>query len=154
MQTTVEAWPLRPEQDLLPASPLRFRVRATNVAGDSEWSGVMQASTDLAGFCGNAADVLTFRDSHSTLQADIQSCLIRCIFDPDQVACATACVVEDVGLSSQCSGCWSNMGLCTLQRCALPCIIPTSAACEECSERECFPDTVACTGIPMWAFPR
>ena len=67
-KATAEYWPLRPENELLPAAPLRFRVRASNGAGAGAWSEAITVSTDVAGFCGNAPDVLTFRDARDTLQ--------------------------------------------------------------------------------------
>ena len=86
------------------------------------------------------------------LQGEIQLCLIRCVGGGTE--CAIECIMGDTGLSRDCSTCWANMGLCTLQNCVLECIIPTSAACAACSELNCFPAAVECTGIPMWAFPR
>ena len=87
-------------------------------------------------------------------QSTIQSCLIGCALNPTPVLCANDCVVERVGLSAECAACWGAMGSCTLAQCALPCLLPNSAACAACSEQNCFPATVTCTSIPMWAFPR
>jgi hypothetical protein len=213
-ELVVTGWPSRPSDDaLLPAVPLRMRVRGRNGAGEGEWSEVLETQTDVAGFCGvsaltaslctthtgrsihdwlagwlagwlaswrpathpwqqwchvlvvsgsprlsllrqNAPDMLVFRNSHSTLQGQIQGCLLGCALNPDPVECAASCVVTQVGLQRPCAGCWANMGRCTLDRCLLPCLNPNSDACFECSEQNCFPDTVVCTGIPLWAFPR
>ena len=148
--TSIES--LRPGDALLPAMPLRLRVAAVSEAGIGEWSDVVESSTDIGVFCGDGADMTTFRARISTLQSEIQSCLIRCIIGGPE--CAAECIVADTGLSLPCAGCWANMGLCTLERCALPCLFPTSAACATCSETNCFPAAVECTSIPMWAFPR
>ena len=51
-ELTVGAWPSRPADALLPAVPLRMRVRGRNAAGDGEWSEVLESRTDVAGFCG------------------------------------------------------------------------------------------------------
>ena len=87
----------------------------------------------------------------TTLKANIQSCLIRCLAGGD--ACAEECIMDEIGLLRPCANCWAEMGGCILARCALPCLAPQSAACQRCSEDNCFPDTVACTGVPLWAFP-
>jgi hypothetical protein len=113
---------LRPGDALLPSMPLRLRVAGVSEAGIGEWSEVVESTTDIATFCGDAADMTVFRGRHSALQSEIQSCLIRCIVGGAE--CAANCIVTDTGLSLQCAGCWGNMGLCTLERCALPCLFP------------------------------
>lgn len=45
------------------------------------------------------------------------------------------------------------MGKCTLRECLWKCINPSSDDCKKCAQDNCFPAAVACTGVPMWAFP-
>jgi hypothetical protein len=54
-ELAVTAWPSRPADALLPAVPLRLRVRGRNDAGEGEWSEVLETQTDVAGFCGVSA---------------------------------------------------------------------------------------------------
>ena len=67
------------------------------------------------------------------------------------------CVIDSLhsapGLSPGCARCWYAEGMCTLAKCALPCLAPASAVCLECSEDNCFPECVSCSGLQRWAFP-
>ena len=85
------------------------------------------------------------------MKGDIQLCLLKCVAGGED--CVVKCINEKVGLSSQCASCWYYEGRCTLAKCIQPCLNPNSQACADCSKRECFPDCVKCSGIPMVFFP-
>ena len=142
---TVHAGPL------LPATVYRFRVRARNRFGTSAWSPVVSYATIEAGACGNSADVAVFKATKKTMKGGIQACIIGCaVSGPD---CVVKCVHERVGLSTPCATCWAEEGSCTLNRCLQPCLNPGSQACAACSEKECFPDCVKCSGVSRAFFP-
>eukprot|EP00732_Lithocolla_globosa_P005821 Lithocolla_globosa_v1_NODE_6312_length_1105_cov_811.770476.p1 type:complete len:113 gc:universal NODE_6312_length_1105_cov_811.770476:820-482(-) len=93
---------------------------------------------------------LTFlfhKDEKETLAYTNTDCLISCFFSGPE--CASECITEETGLSEPCASCWVQEGLCVLQKCPLQCIDPTSQQCFDCSVRECFPEAVECTGIPL-----
>eukprot|EP00035_Acanthoeca_spectabilis_P038644 m.54957 g.54957 ORF g.54957 m.54957 type:complete len:632 (-) comp9227_c0_seq1:80-1975(-) len=141
------------DQSMLPATVYHFRVRASNAVGDSEWSDVANYSTDQAGHCGNPSDVAVYKRTKSSMKREIQTCLIKCALDPHQEDCVKNCIQTNVGLTQPCGSCWYEEGMCTLKHCAFPCKIPGSDKCTQCSEQNCFPACVACSGIPKEFFP-
>jgi len=136
---------------LLPASTYTFRARALNVAGPGPYSDPVNFTTNGKGGCGNAEDMKVFFDTKTTMKAAIQSAIIGCLTKPRE------CVVDDihtnVGLSIPCAQCWAEEASCTLANCWAPCLAPKSQACADCSQRECFPACVVCSGVPTWAYP-
>ena len=44
----------------------RLRVAGVSDAGIGEWSEVIESSTDITVFCGDSADMTTFRNRHDT----------------------------------------------------------------------------------------
>eukprot|EP01105_Mastigella_eilhardi_P015706 TRINITY_DN3593_c0_g1_i4.p1 TRINITY_DN3593_c0_g1~~TRINITY_DN3593_c0_g1_i4.p1 ORF type:complete len:535 (+),score=82.30 TRINITY_DN3593_c0_g1_i4:155-1759(+) len=136
---------------LLPASNYTFALMAQNSVGASPWSDEVTFTTSQNGLCGNPADMATMKTHYSTMQAAIEQCLIKCAIQGFD--CAVDCIHDEVGFSQKCAQCWGEMGECTLQRCATKCVIPNSEKCFDCCEKYCFPAAVACTGVPMWAFP-
>jgi hypothetical protein len=138
--------------DLLPAVTYRYRA-ATFTAAGRTWSEVASSTQGERPQCGNANDVAVQKEYFDEMQGIIQGCLIRCALNPDQAQCALECIQGSMPLSSACAACWVDMGFCTLERCATDCLIPSSERCFTCVERECFPATVQCTGLPMWTFP-
>eukprot|EP01051_Picozoa_sp_SAG22_P018437 SAG22_NODE_3104_length_1938_cov_1.974986_1_plen_373_part_00 len=83
----------------------------------------------------------------------VQDCLVQCLLSVDRESCATKCLVGALGLSTSCASCWVGMGDCILAKCKWQCVVPTSKGCASCSEQQCFPAAVACTGLPVAYFP-
>ena len=143
--------------NLLPATEYHFRVRTLGSMGAGNWSKTLAGTTQDSGTCGNTNDVLVYKGTKDTMQADIQHCLVKCATKGQQ--CVDTCVSEKVCvgaycLTKKCSDCWFAEGTCTIKHCALKCVVPTSAGCAACSEKNCFPACVTCSGMPTWAFPK
>lgn len=134
--------------DLLPATKYTIQLVIKNGLVKRTYS--VTGRTQEAGYCGNEADVMAYKETKSTMKGSIQSCMIGNVFSDSQ---AQKCIQDKVGISKACSGCWLAEGHCTLKRCAAQCLSPGSKACKECSERRCFPDAVKCSGMPLWSFP-
>jgi hypothetical protein len=137
---------------MLPATVYTFRVLAANSLGPSNWSAQVNFSTDEAGFCGNPDDVAAYKATKTTMKGDIQRCLIGCAIGGSHT-CVVDCIHKQVGLSLPCAMCWFNEGTCTIKKCIRPCTLPKSQACADCSEKECFPECVTCSGIAKEFFP-
>mmetsp|Transcript_20966 Transcript_20966/g.56183 ORF Transcript_20966/g.56183 Transcript_20966/m.56183 type:complete len:96 (+) Transcript_20966:152-439(+) len=64
--------------------------------------------------------------------------------------------VRGLGFSDGCTDCWVGLAVCAEHECALPCTIgggPSSGRCKRCSLDRCFPQLVACSGIPPGDLP-
>ena len=141
------------QQRLLPDTTYRVRVAAANARGQSAWSPAGTFRSPATGACGSRADLPIFRDRRSSLKQSIQTAIIDCALASNKTGCVVQRLQQAVGMSARCAGCWASEGLCTLKHCALPCMAPSSTACQKCSESQCFPQAVRCTGLPRWAFP-
>eukprot|EP01137_Pigoraptor_chileana_P007579 Opistho-2@53347 len=135
---------------LLPDSAYSFRVAASNAVGEGMFSDAVAFRTDANGACGNSADLGVFKSARDTMKSTIQGCLIKNILSE---AKAVDCIAASLGISHVCAQCWGDEGECTLSKCALKCINPSSSECAACSQEECFPDCVLCSGVPSWAYP-
>jgi len=140
------------QEELLPDSVYKVRVAARNGQGVSPWSLSGSLSTTAAGACGNHPDLTLFRDERTTLHHAIMNGLIACLTSSNRTSCAIG-HVEQLGLSYGCSICWAEDGLCTLSKCIVQCLDPSSAACLACSREYCSPALNVCTGVPKWAYP-
>jgi hypothetical protein len=127
--------------DLLPDTRYSMRVRGSSATSANV---TVTAKTEPRGWCGNAADVEAQRRTKSSMKHDIQSCMIKGIVSGDDAI--RRCVCDVVGLSSGCAACWVAEAHCTIKHCFAPCTSPSSQACQDCSERACFPDVVTCSG--------
>jgi len=137
--------------NLVPAVTYNFKLFAHSSYGESGKTPIVSVTTFNNGACGNQQDVDIVKTNFEEMQGIIQSCIIRCAIGGTE--CALECVMEDLGLSEQCSLCWVNTGYCILNECALECIRPSSEGCIECTEEKCYPDAELCTGMPSYTFP-
>eukprot|EP00730_Choanoeca_flexa_P002564 TRINITY_DN11095_c0_g1_i4.p1 TRINITY_DN11095_c0_g1~~TRINITY_DN11095_c0_g1_i4.p1 ORF type:complete len:574 (+),score=57.05 TRINITY_DN11095_c0_g1_i4:51-1772(+) len=136
--------------ELFPSQHYAFRVRALSSVGPGAWSDVVNLTTSYKGACGNPSDARAYYLSKKTMKPGIQKCLITHAASPSK---AQQCVHDSLGLSMPCASCWIDEGQCTLKHCAAKCLNPGSAACKQCSEDQCFPDCVVCSGVPRVYFP-
>ena len=98
------------------------------------------------GACDNAAD-LGILGSNTDIGSTVGNCATGCLGRGEP--CITACMEERSGLSSGCSACFGAVGQCTIDRCALQCISPSSAGCQTCQRNNCLPAFERCAGMAM-----
>ncbi len=62
--------------------------------------------------------------------------------------CIAACISNETGLSSGCTGCYGSIAACSTAYCIAPCLPPNSGSqeCADCALRYCI-DVNACTGL-------
>jgi hypothetical protein len=78
------------------------------------------------------------------------TCGIGCIADTDPETCMNTCVIDETGLSEDCTQCFTDLFGCTLTNCAGECIAdPTSDACALCTVDSCGESFEDCSGIPI-----
>lgn len=81
-------------------------------------------------------------------------CGIGCLGGLDEGSCTHGCIVEQTGLSAECSGCVSDMVLCAIQNCTFACLDPESGECATCKEENgCIDTFVACSGLSITCTP-
>jgi len=140
--------------NLLPGVPYHFRIRAQNKYGYSQWSNLLTLTTVDAGACGNLNDLTQQKEYYDTMQATITKIFAQCLTASDRDSCAQTKIESELGFSPACAECWVDDGNCSMQKCAVQCIDLSSESCYECSEENCFPSVVICTGLPEWTFPK
>lgn len=103
--------------------------------------------TPLATACSDEPDLELLNES--TFEVVYSACAeaSRLANNPGQAA--TTCLESDPGLSTACASCYGNVYTqCLVDECSEPCDAdPTSTACRECSEDNCQPAALDCTGL-------
>lgn len=103
-----------------------------------------EPDTSEDGACTNREDLATLAASRD-LEDAIGTCARSCIRGGE--ACATPCIEEETGLSTECSTCFGQIIECTINNCALQCISPSNPACTRCQADNCQPAFVECSGV-------
>lgn len=110
-----------------------------NVACDPEVDGVCQNAMDCPFVeSGEARDVAG--------QCGL-SCLLSGGEDPE---CPVTCMLEEreLAMSNECATCYGDAAVCGIMMCAAPCMMPESAACQEClMESGCRETFNECSGL-------
>jgi hypothetical protein len=67
--------------------------------------------------------------------------------------CMKTCINKEVALNADCTGCYINVVLCTINMCLTPCLVDAnSPACTQCQvEKGCLPTFFMCSGLPSGA---
>ncbi len=104
-----------------------------------------------AGACSNAEDskLLSTPEKKEQVSAISIDCGIGCLGEEAVEACAVSCIVEDAGLSSECSECYASLVGCTKDNCLAECLMdPSGLACLNCqTDAGCTTDFCVCSGI-------
>jgi hypothetical protein len=100
------------------------------------------------GACQNADDCPIIEGG--TARQSATTCGIGCLGDADPEACANTCVVDETGLSTECSACYIDIVVCTRDNCIQECLAdPESAACFDCQvSAGCRAEFDECSGLP------
>jgi hypothetical protein len=114
-------------------------------------TGIPINSVGASNQCTNDADAAIISNQDQT-KAAFKDCGSKCLSSSSVDSCVDKCLVNELGLSSGCASCFGADAKCTLNKCLLPCVNPTSAKCEKCSLDKCGPALQSCTGIPIQAF--
>jgi hypothetical protein len=63
--------------------------------------------------------------------------------------CAVTCIVDDTGMSAECSTCYAALVACTIDNCLTECgAAPASDACTQCQiDSGCRSDFDDCSGL-------
>ena len=98
-----------------------------------------------AGACTNPEDteILTSLGEEA-LSAQIEACVASCFGGPD--ACLM-CLADATNLSTECSTCFSDVTLCTIENCIGDCAGGASPACDQCRADNCNEAFSSCAGI-------
>ena len=105
------------------------------------------------GACLNDADMAILGpDGGDAVKAAATDCAMACIAEPtvdEIVACANPCVVENTGLTEDCSGCYTAIIACTIINCLGECVADSEAPeCLGCMDASgCYADFFECTGL-------
>ena len=127
--------------------------------------------------CGNSHDI-AIQKKNPDPQPDMWHCYATCALEIKNFeSCATKCISNKFGYTSDCAGlfsshlicndqnlflccnwsdCFSKEGICTSTTCGSHCNGPTKQGSEECKKcrlSECWPKTLECTGLPAYMWP-
>ena len=109
-------------------------------------------TTAATGACTNDADqaIMGTDEGYANAVAVATSAAIACLTDADIATCVGNQVVADTGLSAECSGCFVEQVICSVQECIAVCAPPNegSEACSECRAENCLPLWEPCSGVP------
>ncbi len=100
---------------------------------------------DLEGECTGEADQAALLEHEAQLEMTITNCVFGCLGQPP--TCVSTCLIDAVGFSEGCAGCFSDTVTCTLAQCAAVCLDAASAACRDCQAMHCDDDFEDCAGI-------
>lgn len=96
--------------------------------------------------CDNDAD-LNVLSTHEDIGGVVGDCAVSCLGQGP--VCTGNCIQEGAGFTDDCTACFTQVAQCTVNRCAIPCIQPDSAACGTCQSNRCFPAFETCAGVAM-----
>lgn len=98
--------------------------------------------------CMNAEDLGILQGGDVDATGEATTCGLGCLGDDDPGACSGACVETATGLSTDCSSCYANTVVCSIQNCLAPCSAdPSSEACTTCQvDAGCIDAFDNCTG--------
>lgn len=102
------------------------------------------------GACTNPADqAIVDGLGPDGLEREITSCGAPCVFGTgDKAQCVIDCMVDNIGLSRACAGCFGLVTGCALEHCAFTCV-NAGAACDTCmADNRCQEGFPACSGLP------
>jgi hypothetical protein len=115
----------------------------------------------VVGACNNGGDAAAIANAGSSLESIGATCAgstcLGQLGDPDAYAsCVSTCIETSVpGLSSECAGCYGELGGCAVGNLCLACASDTcSAMCLDClNGAQCLTRLEECTGIPVEVCP-
>mmetsp|Transcript_62824 Transcript_62824/g.182262 ORF Transcript_62824/g.182262 Transcript_62824/m.182262 type:complete len:326 (-) Transcript_62824:367-1344(-) len=95
--------------------------------------------------CATADGVLLMRGGQQQFNANMKSCSLPCLGDPD---CVSDCFSRR-GYTSGCSTCFGMLSGCTRTRCIWYCIGGDSPGCRRCADDRCKPIFQQCSGLSL-----
>ena len=115
----------------------------------------------VVGACTNSGDAAAIANAGGSLESIGATCAgstcLGQLGDPDAYAsCVSTCIETNVpGLSSDCAGCYGELGGCAVGNLCLACASDTcSTTCLDClNGAECLTRLEECTGIPVEVCP-
>jgi len=138
---------------LLPDMVYAVMIRAlTSKGSSSEWSKPMNFSTKAAGKCGNAEDLMKWKKElfSGDLYSYSQYCGKKYFLSRPGYE---ECFGNKTGISTPCSDCWFDQGICLQHYCVNMCLVGPKENCQKCWDQKCSPAFQNCTGMPAWTFP-
>lgn len=140
-------------EHVLPGAPTTFKLMAHSD------DGVLLAQSPEVTYraaerprCGNAADIARWIETQHIVKHNTVECINEGL--KGGADAVSECMQRAIGFSPECASCWSGLYLCARRHCELSCgLAPGSSACDACVVKECSDSSVACTGVPPWAFP-
>ncbi len=99
---------------------------------------------EASGACTNPADLAVHMNTD--ISAAIETCASGCFGGQ---TCTRSCIMNDVGLSADCTECYVQVTTCAIQNCLTSCAGTNSAACDQCRDDSgCTAAFEACSGVP------
>lgn len=70
--------------------------------------------------------------------------------EAERAACAADCINMELGMTAECSTCYSTLVGCTFENCLAECVAdPAAAVCQQCQAQNCFDDFEDCSGLDL-----
>ncbi len=125
---------------------------ATQDATEDVEEDTSTATTDLCQDEANLGIISTLEgnddDSDDPSEVARACALGGCLNEADPGQCAADCVAEETGLSTECSGCFGDIVVCSIDNCLSPCLGSDVDACTQCQiDAGCLGPYYACTGF-------
>lgn len=78
------------------------------------------------------------------IEKSFMNCSAGCIFTSNPSQCTKSCMQNKTQLSGLCSQCFGDQINCISNNCSLPCLNPSSNACNKCIKNKCIPLLLKC----------
>ena len=78
----------------------------------------------------------------------IEACVKRIFSNRNQ---KIKCIMDALGMSEGCAGCWADETQCIEKNCIKPCMGTNKDKCNACVNNYCIPQVAECAGLPQWA---
>jgi hypothetical protein len=124
--------------------------------GDGDGDG--EGRTNIPCVAAEEGDTTCFNDTDcpavedGSYRATAKDCLLNeCLNQDDEAQCVSDCLVEELGVTAECSICYGTSASCSAENCLSDCIAdgdsPECAACQE--ESGCTPSFFSCSGLAI-----
>lgn len=130
-----------PKVRLFPGTNVSFRARVAVVPAESQaltfgaWSPITTLLVPPCGRCANQNDAHIVKTQRAVIKTKLRPCVEGCR-GADPVPCAAPCLSKALNFTYNCSVCWVDRAVCTINHCLSKCIAaPTSPECFGCQSQ-------------------
>lgn len=139
---------------LLPGQPVTFQLEVwssptADIDPRQEQSDTYTFYVPEKKHCGNRNDLEIYRNAKALdMGGKIETCVKAIFSNRDQ---KIKCIVDALGMSEGCAGCWADETQCIENNCIMPCLGTSQDKCNACINKYCMPAVAECAGLPEWA---